>query len=267
MPYRPLRSESGRIHVCGHRGHSAGAPENTLPAIEAAAALGASVCEIDIVLTRDGEAVLLHDEILDRTTDGHGLAGDHDLTAIQALDAGGWIGPAFAGTRVPTLAQALRTARRLGLGLLVEIKERRRADALIARLGEVLAEERALEEVLLISFDHPSLVEVRRRIPAARTELITHARHVAIDAIARRAGAASVSIEWDMFHADDALALHAAGIAVRISVPKPERMALRRRYGLDDEAAMVAALRAGLVDVVNGDDVAAVAALVARAAG
>lgn len=262
MSYIPLASAAGRFHVCAHRGHSIGAPENTLPALEAAAAHGASVAEVDVVLTRDDEIVLLHDEILDRTTSGKGRAAALDLTAIKALDAGAWFGPSFAGTRVPTLTEALTAAKRQGIGLLVEIKERQRADRMITRLGEVLAAAQAVDDVLVISFDHVSLVTVRQRIPGVRTELITHARHVDPAGLGRRAGAASLAIEADMFHADDAQALHAAGIAVRVTLPRPERIAARLAYGLDIEAPIVAALKEGLIDVLAGDDTAAIAGLV-----
>ena len=121
--FRLLAAESGCVHVCAHRGHSAGAPENTLAALAAARELGATSAEIDTVLTADGEIVLLHDLTLDRTTDGAGLAARRSLAEIRALDAGAWFGPAFAGERVPTLAEALDAARVLGLGLHVEIKE------------------------------------------------------------------------------------------------------------------------------------------------
>lgn len=264
MSYVPLASSAGRFHVCAHRGHSIATPENTIPALEAAAANGASVAEIDVVLTRDDEIILLHDELLDRTTDGRGRAAALDLAGIKALDAGAWFGPGFAGTRVPTLAEALFASRRLGIGLLVEIKERQRPGRIITRLGEVLAAQNSLDDVLVISFDHRSMVEVRARIPGARTELITHARHVDPVAIARAAGAASVAIEADMFHADDARALHAEGVAVRVTLPRPERIAARRAYGLDIEGPIVDALAAGLVDVLAGDDTAAIAALVRK---
>ena len=260
MSYIPLASAAKRFHVCAHRGHSIATPENTLPALEAAAAEGASVAEIDVVLTRDDEVVLLHDEILDRTTSGKGRAAALDLAAIRQLDAGAWLDQKFAGTRVPTLTEALATAKRLGIGLLVEIKERQRVERMIDRLSEVLAQ--SLDDALVISFDHVSLVAVRERIPGARTELITHARHVDPAGLARRAGAASVAIEADMFHADDARALHAAGVAVRVTLPRPEKIAARRAYGLDIEAPVVAALREGLIDVLAGDDTRAIAALV-----
>lgn len=256
MAYRPLASEAGRIHVCAHRGHSIGAPENTLPALHAAADLGATVAEIDVVLTRDSEIVLLHDEIIDRTTNGHGRAADFDLSALKRLDAGAWFAPQFAGTSVPTLREVLAGARSRDVGLLVEIKERQQPGTMIARLGSLLEEENAIDSVLVISFDHTSLVRLRERFPAVRTEIITHARHTDPVAMARHAGAASVSIEWDMFAAEDARALHAAGIAVRVTLPRPERLAFRRAYGFDDEARVATQLAAGHIDVIAGDDTA-----------
>lgn len=260
MPYRPLASEAGRVHVCAHRGHSIAAPENTLPALVEGARHGATVCEIDVVLTADDEIVLLHDEILDRTTDGTGRVAGFTLAELRRLDAGAWKDARYAGTRVPTLAEALATARSHGMGLLVEIKERRRADRLIELLPAVLADH--LADVLVISFDHPSLLRVQECLPGTRTELITHARHVDIAGIARRAAAASVSIEWDMFHPDDARSLHGIGVAVRVTIPRPDRLAWRRERGLDDLPPIHKALAAGLIDVLAGDDTAFVAALV-----
>ena len=266
MAYHPLAKEAGRIHVCAHRGHSLGAPENTLAALNAAADLGATVAEMDVVLTRDREIVLLHDETIDRTTNGHGRAADLDLSALQRLDAGAWFAPQFAGTPVPTLREVLATARSRDIGLLIEIKEREQLDTIIDRLGRLLESEKAIDDVLVISFDHPSLVRLRARFPTIRTEIITHARDADPVAMARRAGAASVSIEWDMFSAEDAGALHAAGIAVRVTLPRPERLALRRSYGYDDEARVAAQLAAGHIDVVAGDDTAYLRRLVDAAA-
>lgn len=254
MAFLPLASEAGRIHVCAHRGHSIVAPENTLPALEAAAAHGATVAEIDIVLTRDGRIVVLHDEILDRTTDGRGRVAALDFAEVKRLDAGAWFSPDFTGTRVPALEEALAAARSNKMGLLIEIKERQRPDTMIECLARLLTAENALENVLVISFDHFSLLRLRHRLPAIRTELITHARHADPVAMVERAGAASVAIEWNMFDSADAIALHAAGIAVRVTIPRPERLALRRAYGFDDESRLAAHLAAGHIDVLAGDD-------------
>lgn len=264
MPFHPLAAEAGRVHVCAHRGHSVAAPENTLPALVAAAEHGADCCEIDVVLTRDAEIVLLHDEIIDRTTNGQGRASDHNLASLRALDAGSWLSPRFAGTAVPTLAEALAVARARGLGLLIEIKERQRVELMLERLAAVLLDEQAVADVLVISFDHPSLVRLRQHLPAVRTELITHARHVDPAGMASRAGAASVAIERDMFHPEDAEALHRAGIAVRVTLPRPEVLARRSALGFADEPEIGRALEAGLIDILAGDDAAHLAALVAR---
>jgi glycerophosphoryl diester phosphodiesterase len=262
MAFLPLASEAGRIHICAHRGHSIAAPENTLPALEAAAAHGATVAEIDIVLTRDDRIVVLHDEFLDRTTDGCGRVAALDLADIKRLDAGAWFGPAFKGTRIPALEEALATARSNKMGLLIEIKERQRPDIMIECLARLLTTENALDDILVISFDHVSLLRLKNRLPAIRTELITHARHVDPVAMAERAGAASVAIEWNMFDANDAIALHAAGIAVRLTIPRPEHLALRRAYGFDDESRLAAHLAAGHIDILAGDDTAYLSRLV-----
>jgi glycerophosphoryl diester phosphodiesterase len=255
MPFRLLFAENGYVHVCGHRGNSLNAPENTLPALESARRQGASACEIDIVLSRDGEIVLSHDELLDRTTDGKGPIGDHDIAALKTLDAGAWFAAEFAGTRIPTLTETIDLARALGLGLVIEIKERRRVDEAIARLGAVLDATRALADVVLLSFDHPSLLRAKERIPGARTEIITHARHVDIVAVARAACADSISIELDMLQADDARALAEAGIGIRCHLPRPAWLARQETYGLDPMGELVTALRYGAITSVSGDDV------------
>jgi glycerophosphoryl diester phosphodiesterase len=255
MPFRLLFAENGFVHVCGHRGDSGSAPENTLPALESAKRQGATSCEIDIVLTRDGELVLMHDELLDRTTDGKGPVGAHDFAALQALDAGAWFAPQFKGTRIPSLGEAIELARSLGLALVIEIKERRRADEAVARLGEVLKAKRALEDVVVISFDHRSLLRVKERIPGARTEIITHARHVDMLAVARAAQADSVSIELDMFDARDAAVLAEAGIGIRCHLPLPSWLAQHEAYGLDPTGELRMALSRGAITSLSGDDV------------
>lgn len=267
MTYALLAREAGHVHVCGHRGHSIGTPENTIAAIEAAAEHGATVAEIDVVLSADDEIFVMHDTMLDRTTDGRGPVGALSSAEIRGLNAGRWFAPRFQGTGVPDLGEALETARARGMGLLVEIKERRRAGRMIERLARFMEETDAFEDIVVISFDHPSLFALRNRLPAIRTEIITHARHIALAEIALRAGAASVAIEADMFDPRDAADLHAAGVAVRVTVPVGARLG---RLG-DDGAAMMERVRQavseGLVDCVAADDVAAAADLVRSARG
>lgn len=106
-----LRSPSEgatRTRVVAHRGYSGRAPENTLPAFEAAVGAGADAMEMDVQLSRDGVVVVVHDATLDRTTNGRGPVTAMDAEALAALDAGAWFGPAYAGTPLPTLQAVLR---------------------------------------------------------------------------------------------------------------------------------------------------------------
>jgi glycerophosphoryl diester phosphodiesterase len=247
-------SENNFVHVCGHRGYSLAAPENSLSALEAAKEAGATTCEIDIVLTKDEEIVVCHDLSLERISNGHGLIANKTLAEIQSLDAGSWFGEDFADEPIPTLRETLEYAKG-NLGLVIEIKERQRIDKLIEKLDELLEETKMLEEVIIISFDHPVLVRVKKRIPNIRTEGITHARHVNPVRLAKDAKLDSLSIEVDMFHPDDARALHDAGVALRCHLPPPDELTFYKSLGIDIEAQVGDWLANGLIDSLSGDDV------------
>ncbi len=93
--------------IFAHRGASKAAPENTLPAFEAAIRLGADGVELDVQYASDGALVIFHNATLEKTSDGTGRVTAHTLEELRALDAGSWFDPAFAGTRIPTLDEAL----------------------------------------------------------------------------------------------------------------------------------------------------------------
>ena len=95
------------VEIIAHRGNSSVTPENTIVAINSAFENGADHIEIDIRLTSDGVAVLMHDSTVDRTTNGTGAIANMTLPQAKQLDAGSWKGFAFIGERVPTLAEAL----------------------------------------------------------------------------------------------------------------------------------------------------------------
>ena len=103
---RELRKRAA-LKIAFHRGAKRYAPENTLPALEKAIALGADYVEFDVRLTSDKQPVLLHDSGLERTTDGQGPVAALSLADVEKLDAGRWFGRPFAGTRVPTLDEFL----------------------------------------------------------------------------------------------------------------------------------------------------------------
>ena len=128
--------------MIGHRGAAGCAPENTLPAVRHAVEVGADAVEIDLHATRDGRLVLLHDDTVDRTTDGAGRAEDMTLEELRRLDAGHAFTPdrgrSFpfrgAGVRLPTLEEAIEAAG--ALPVVAEVKTGRSADVLRGLLEE-----------------------------------------------------------------------------------------------------------------------------------
>ena len=131
--------------VISHRGAGALAPENTLEGIKAAALCKADYVELDVRLSRDGELVLMHDESVDRTTNGKGLVEELDLAELKALRV--------RGQEIPTLEEALSLSKKLDLGLVVEMKEE--------GLEELVAETLAGANCIVTSYYHSSLHEIK----------------------------------------------------------------------------------------------------------
>lgn len=102
-----VQNPDTHIYVAAHRGWSEKYPENTLEAFRAALALGVDQIETDIRVTKDGQLVLIHDALADRTTDGTGPVREMTLAEVKALDAGCKKGKEYAGARIPTLEEFL----------------------------------------------------------------------------------------------------------------------------------------------------------------
>lgn len=105
-----------------HRGAGKLAPENTLAAFKLGASHGYRMFECDVKLSADGVPFLLHDATLERTTSGHGIAGQQTWSALSTLDAGGWHSAAFAGESLPTLEVIARYCLDHSYFLNIEIK-------------------------------------------------------------------------------------------------------------------------------------------------
>ncbi|MBT6093723.1 MAG: glycerophosphoryl diester phosphodiesterase [Rhodospirillaceae bacterium] len=123
--------------VIGHRGAAGHAPENTLVSIQKAFDLGARWVEVDVKLSSDGVPILMHDDRLERTTNGSGLAAEASLAELERLDAGRWFGAEFAGAHIPTLAELVGLLAELGMGLNLELKPSPRQED---ETGRVVAE-------------------------------------------------------------------------------------------------------------------------------
>jgi len=162
-----------------HRGGGCLAPENTLAGLRLAARLGFRGVEFDVMLSQDGVPVLIHDETLERTTDGAGSVAQTPLVELRRLDAGGRTHPAYANEPIPTLEEALATCAGLGLSANVEIKP---ATGFAAETGSAVADTvgrlaagSVPGAVLLSSFSEQALAAARECSPAVPRALLCEA--------------------------------------------------------------------------------------------
>lgn len=145
-----------------HRGASAYAPENTFAAFDRALALGASHVEFDLHFSSDGHVVIIHDETLDRTTNGTGAVAETTLAELQSLDAGSWFSPEFAGERVPAFGAMLERYKGR-FHFHVEIKSD--APGLSQRAADLVRGYGVVGSATITSFNLSSLEEVTAYAP------------------------------------------------------------------------------------------------------
>lgn len=165
-----LKKKGRKVAVIAHRGASGLAPENTLAAVKKALQTEADFIEIDVHESKDGEVVVIHDATVDRTTNGTGAVADLTLAELKKLDAGVKHDSAFAGERIPTLAQVLKAIKGRKK-LLVELKKGKEYyPSLEKKTLQLIREYQAEDWCVLQSFHDPIL----ERIWAADFVIPTH---------------------------------------------------------------------------------------------
>jgi glycerophosphoryl diester phosphodiesterase len=233
-----LRRELGRPPVIvAHRGASGLAPENTLAAFALAVEQGTPCVECDVHLSADGVPVVIHDDRVNRTTDGEGEVAALSFADLRRLDAGGWFDPAFRGQRLPTLDEALAACAGRAR-LFVELKVGG-GEALVA--AALAAVERAAgTDVAVISFDPTEVRLVAQRRPdlpvgylVARRQVQVHGPSWVIET-AQQLGATFVSPQHDVVDAAFVALAHSAGFPVSAwTVDEPARMRALAGAGVD----------------------------------
>lgn len=142
------------IFVCGHRGYKARYPENTLLSFRQALDFGADMLEFDLRMTKDRTIVIIHDETVDRTTNGTGNVSDFTLQELKTLDAGGWFGPEFEGLKIPTFEELCELVKLHPDVLLnVEIKSHADAQATADEAVKLLEQYGLLPRCVFTCFD------------------------------------------------------------------------------------------------------------------
>jgi glycerophosphoryl diester phosphodiesterase len=198
-----------------HRGYAAVAPENTLPALAAAARTGADFVEFDVRTTADGVPVVIHDRTVDRTTDGTGRIADLTLDQVLDLDAGSWFSDAYAGLRLPLLSQVLDLLASSDTQLLLEIKPPATAEQVKAVVAQV-AERDLNERTVVQSFDPEILHLTDEAAPELRRGLLRSGFDADPVGVARDVGAAfcNPSVTDVLSDPQTVLKLREAGVAV-----------------------------------------------------
>ena len=168
----PQYVEAGQpVGVTAHRGHARAAPENTLSAIRKAIESGADYAEVDAQMTADGVLVLLHDRDLKRVAGDSRRLADLTYDEVRKLDVGTWFSPAFAGERVPTLAEVIDLSRgRIKLN--IELKLFGPDQGLARAVADLVTKKDFVSDALITSFDLDSLATVKQVNPRLRTGLI-----------------------------------------------------------------------------------------------
>lgn len=163
----------GRTLVFGHRGASAYAPMNTLPAFELARQQGADGIELDVHRTQDEHVVVLHDFSVDATTNGTGEISKKTLAQLKSLDAGSWFDASFADTKIPTLEEVFLAVGR-SLFINIEIKSRTaESDGLEAMVANLIHQYGMQERVIVSSFNPYALMRFRGIIASVPIAFLT----------------------------------------------------------------------------------------------
>ncbi|MHA7844891.1 glycerophosphodiester phosphodiesterase [Serratia sp. D1N4] len=223
-------------HIAAHRGGGSLAPENTLAAIDVGARHGHKMIEFDAKLAQDGQIFLLHDDTLDRTSNGWGVAGDLPWEKLEQLDAGNWYSAAFKGERLPLLAEVAERCKQHGLMANIEIKptlgvedETGREVALAARLlwqGQT--------DPLLSSFSIEALAAAQSAVPELPRGLLLDEWDDHWRELTERLECVSIHLNHNVLTAERVNMLKDAGLRILVyTVNSPERARLLLNWGVD----------------------------------
>jgi len=187
---------SGRILLGGHRGNADECPENTLTSFRSAIELGVDVIELDVHRSEDGGLAVIHDHLLDRTTDGSGLVRDYTMAELKRFDAGSWKDPRFKGERIPSLDEVLAVAK---------------GQVVVTIVVRAVKGAGMTHDVVVISFDHRSIQRIAELDPEILTGVLEASRPVDILRVMDDAGADVFCPHWASIEPETAAELHAAG--------------------------------------------------------
>lgn len=158
-----------KTYILGHRGASGEAPENTKAAFDKALQQGADGVELDVQMTKDGHAVVIHDEKVNRTTDGSGYIKNKSLEEIRSLDSGSYYHSSYKGEKILSLEESLKILEKAKL-INIELKGGGKGlEEEVIKLIRKMGFER---QVLLSSFNHYSMKKISELAPELKTGVL-----------------------------------------------------------------------------------------------
>jgi glycerophosphoryl diester phosphodiesterase len=218
------------VMVIAHRGASSYAPENTLAAFDLAVEMRVRHIELDVALTSDNHIVVIHDDKVDRTTNGSGLVTSHTLAALRELDAGSWFGPQFEGERIPAFDEVL--ARYKGrVHIHTEIKGK--SPSLSQRTADLIRKHGMERQVTVTSFQNVRLEEMLAYAPELPTGWLVRGVDDSIIAQAHAIRVTQLCPRADTVTPELVHRLHAEGFVARA-------------WGVSTEALMQNVVQAGV---------------------
>lgn len=159
--------------IIAHRGASAYAPENTMASFVKALDMKSEGIELDVHMTKDKALVVCHDERVDRTTNGKGFIKDYTLGEIKQLDAGSWFGDEFKGEKIPELEEVLHLIKDNSVVLNIELKNAPILyEGIEEKLIDMLSSYKMEDRAIISSFNHYSLIQVKKINPRIKTGVL-----------------------------------------------------------------------------------------------
>jgi glycerophosphoryl diester phosphodiesterase len=233
-------NNKNNVHVFAHRGGRKWAPENTLSAFGKSVNLGVFGIELDVQRCKTGELVVLHDENLERTTDGKGRVGDTSLEDLRKISAGSLFAPGFAAERVPLLSEVLSLVDGKVV-LNIEIKNQPTSyPAIEDDLIALLAGYGHDDKIVISSFDHDVLLRLSKKAPQYKTAILVNGLLVDLPQYATKLGAKVWHPMFNNLRDDNVRSARQAGLEVNV-------------WTLNSKDEWAAALRMGVDGIVTDD--------------
>lgn len=232
----PLMNNWPYPKIVAHRGGGKLAPENTLAAIDMGARYGHTMIEFDAKLSRDGEIFLLHDDTLERTSNGWGVAGDLMWSELARADAGGWYSGDFAGEPLPLLSQVAARCRQHRMMANIEIKPTTGADVVTGQSVALAAKAlwADMTPPLLSSFSPASLAAAQAAVPELPRGLLMDEWRSDWRTLTRQLACVSIHLNHRLLDAGRVAELKDAGLHILVyTVNKPQRAAELLGWGVD----------------------------------